>query len=216
VLITISLVLLTAKRCSSQVNKGAGISISILIGAAKLRDTGSSLLVSRASSEFDKMLTTTHLAVVILIGFLLPLDRNEWLVLLTFGVMLDFDHVFAAPRYIGDNGWAAVVRPTWDDGSGEPYKSLFHDSVAFFVVGPLAIGWRFMLPLLAWSSHVGLDWLQNNTLAYSAPVESVVLIVSCAGIVWFAYMRWSEIQEETSFGMYVLHLRDSVKAYLSP
>lgn len=183
---------------------------------AKLRDRGSDLQVRGDLSQDDHTLTTTHLAVVVLFGLLVPLNKNEWLVLLMFGVVVDFDHVFAAPRYIGDNGWSAVLRPTWDDGSGEPYKSLFHEPIAFFVVSPLSIGWRYLLPLLAWSSHVGLDWLQNNTLAYSAPVEAAMLSAACAGVLVVAYTRWSEVREESSFGLYVLYLRDAVKTYLGP
>jgi len=164
----------------------------------------------------DRTLTTTHLAVVVLFGLLINLNKNEWMVVMLFGVIVDLDHIFAAPRYIGDNGWSAVLRPTWDDGSGEPYKSLFHEPVGFFVMAPLAQGWRYLLPLLAWSSHVVLDWLQNATLAYSALVESAVLIAACAGIVAVAYSRWSEVREESTFRTYVLYLRDEVRTYLGP
>ena len=61
------------------------------------------------------MLTTTHLLVAVLIGLVLNLNRDEWFVALLFGVAIDLDHVFAAPRYISQNGWAAILRPTWSD-----------------------------------------------------------------------------------------------------
>jgi len=145
----------------------------------------------------------------------MSLDRDEWFVALTFGVLIDLDHLFAAPRYIADNGWAAILRPSWDDGSGLPWRSLFHYPVGAFVVAPLAIGWRYFVPLVFWGLHVSLDQLQNSTLEYSTPVESAILVVVCSGIVYIGYRRWGELREETGFRLFLNDVSRKIRAVLS-
>ncbi len=131
------------------------------------------------------------------------LDKHEWFVAIMFGVMIDLDHLFAAPKFIGEHGWAGFLKPTWDDGSGLQWRSLFHEPIGAFVVAPLAIGWRYFVPLLFWTAHVGLDKLQNSTLAYSAPVESVLLVAVCSGLVVVSYRRWGDGRDEVSFRLFV-------------
>ncbi len=141
-----------------------------------------------------------------LLGLLLSLNRDEWFIAMTFGVLLDADHIFAAPRYISDNGWAAIIRPTWDDGSGLPWKSLLHYPIGFFVVAPLSLGWRYMLPLLFWGVHVGIDEFQSATLGYSAVVESVFFTVVCSGIFLVQYHRWVALTPDSNVVGYLSHL----------
>ncbi len=136
------------------------------------------------------MLTTTHLAAVVLLGLLLDLDWNEWFVALLFGIGLDLDHLFAAPSYIGRHGFGAILAPTWDDGSGLVWRSVLHYPAGAFLVVPLAVGWRLMLPIIFWLSHLSIDYLQSATLAYSALVESILLGAVCSGIFALAYYRW--------------------------
>ena len=153
---------------------------------------------------------------MVLIGLALRLDRNEWFIALLFGIALDLDHLFAAPRYVTANGWGAILRPTWDDGSGIPWRSLLHEPVGAFVVMPLAVGWRFMLPLLFWSAHVGIDNLQNATLAYSAAVEVAVFSATIGSIVWILYRRWSELQgDDADFRKFLSYAGASLRSYLS-
>lgn len=153
---------------------------------------------------------------MVLIGLALRLDRNEWFIGLLFGIALDMDHLFAAPRYVTSNGWAAILRPTWDDGSGLVWRSLLHEPVGAFVVMPLAVGWRFMLPLLFWSAHVGIDYVQNATLAYSVVVEAAVFSATIASIVWILYRRWSELQsDDTDFRKFLSHAGVTLRSYLS-
>lgn len=149
-----------------------------------------------------------------LIGLLLSLNRDEWFVAITFGVLLDADHLFAAPRYISDNGWAAILRPTWDDGSGLPWRSLLHYPIGFFVVAPLAVGWRYLLPLLFWSVHVGIDELQKATLSQSAAIESAVLVGACSGIFAVQYRRWAALTPDGDLGGYLSHIRRRANAAL--
>jgi len=153
------------------------------------------------------LLTTTHLIVAVFLGMFLTLNRNEWFVALMFGVLLDADHLFALPRYVHDNGWYAILRPSWDDGSGLPYKSLLHYPVGVMIVAPLSIGWRLFLPLTFWALHLTLDWVQTASHAYSAPVESAVLAIACIGIFWISYSRWNEVRDDGSMRGYVSHIR---------
>ena len=157
-------------------------------------------------------LTTTHLAFAVLLGMLLNMNRDEWFVALTFGVLIDADHLFAAPRYISDNGWAALLRPSWDDGSGLPWRSLMHYPVGAFVVVPLAVGWRLMIPLVFWGSHLLLDYLQNLTVAYSAPVEALLFGSICVAITYVKYSRWKEIRSDADFPRFVSEIARGLMA----
>ncbi|MEM4276121.1 MAG: hypothetical protein QXQ13_01355 [Thermoplasmata archaeon] len=162
------------------------------------------------------MLTTTHLAVAVLLGMLMNLDRDEWFVALTFGLFLDIDHLFAAPRYVSDNGWGALLAPTWEDGSGLPWKSAFHHPEGAFIVGYLSVGWRLCIPLLFWGSHLALDELQLATLDHSAIVESAVLAAALGGILWVGYWRWSRLEPGEDFLGFLRHLATRISSVLSP
>lgn len=137
------------------------------------------------------MLTPTHLMVMILAAALLRLDRNEWFIALLFGVVVDADHLFAMPRYVSDNGWSAVLRQTWDDGSGLPWKSWLHYPMAAILVGHLSMGWRFAIPLSFWALHVGMDGLQIMLGDANTAVESCILAGSTAGVLVLAYRSWA-------------------------
>lgn len=143
------------------------------------------------------------------------LNRDEWFVALTFGVLIDADHLFAAPRYISDNGLGAIMSPSWDDASGLPWKSLFHEPVGAFFVVPLAIGWRYMVPVIFWGTHVAADELQMATLGQSALVESVIIIAVCAGILYVAYSRWSALSAEPSFQLFLKQSWAQIKTWSS-
>lgn len=134
---------------------------------------------------------------------LLNLSRDEWFVVLLFGVAIDVDHAFAAPRYITDNGWSAILLPTWDDGSGLPWKSLFHYPVGAMIVFPLAVGWRLLLPFTFWGMHVAIDYLQEAIVNYSNPVELVMFCATVYGIAFVRYRRWKELGAEGTFTQYL-------------
>lgn len=145
---------------------------------------------------------------------MLNLSRDEWYVVLLFGVAIDVDHVFAAPRYITDNGWSAILNPTWDDGSGLPWKSLLHYPVGAFIVFPLAIGWRLLLPFTFWGIHVALDYFQQAIIDYSNPVEMVLFSAACLGIALVGYRRWRELGAEGTFTQYVSKVLGDTRASL--
>lgn len=149
------------------------------------------------------MLITTHIAVTILLCLALRLDREEWFVAMMFGVMIDMDHLFAAPGYVSRNGWGALLRPTWDDGSGLPWKSQLHYPVGAFVVAPLSIGWRYFIPALFWSTHLGLDYIQSAALQWSLLTETAVMTSACVGIVLVLYSSWKDARPEGDFRQFL-------------
>lgn len=161
------------------------------------------------------MLTTTHLLIAVMIGLVLNLNRDEWFAAITFGVFVDADHLFALPRYVSDNGLAAVLRPTWDDGSGLPWRSVFHEPMGAFVTFPLGIGWRWLTPFLFWGAHVAADELQMALLEYNTPVESALVVISGAGILYIYYSRWAEVREEASWGGFIQYVRSKARAAIS-
>jgi hypothetical protein len=56
--------------------------------------------------------------VVLLLAKVLNLDRNEMLAVLTFGVLIDFDHLLAYPEYVQKAGWANALNVNATLGSG--------------------------------------------------------------------------------------------------
>lgn len=143
------------------------------------------------------------------------LNKDEWFIAITFGVLIDADHLFAAPRYISDNGLAAILRPSWDDASGLPWKSLFHDPIGVFIVAPLSIGWRFLLPLVFWGMHVAADELQAATLDQSAIVESAMLCAVIVAIVFVTYSRWRALAPKPGLRCFFEHSWAEAKAWFS-
>ena len=176
-------------------------------GQAKQRDTpGASI-----RTQVLPMLTTTHFAVVVLAAMLLRLNKDEWFIALLFGVVVDADHMFALPRYVSDNGWSALLRQTWDDGSGLPWKSWLHYPQSAIVVGHLSVGWRFALPLAFWAPHLGMDWLQLQAAEYNTVLESAILFASVAGIVYVGYSRWSLRTGGSGLSSYAVTLSASTR-----
>lgn len=158
------------------------------------------------------MLTPTHLMVVVLAAMIMRLNRDEWFIALMFGVVVDADHLFALPRYVSDNGWDAVLRQTWDDGSGLPWKSWFHYPVSAIVVGHLSLGWRFALPLAFWSTHLGMDWLQLQLATYNTIVESAVLLAATGGVLYIDYSDWSRRTGRSGLSSFASDLSARAKA----
>jgi len=146
-----------------------------------------------------------------LLGLLLNLDRNEWVVALSFGVLIDADHLFALPRYVHDNGAAAILAPTWDDGSGLPWKSAYHHGDGAFVVGYLSVGSRLFYPFIFWGIHVAMDELQLATIEYTTPIEAAIFSSVVVGIVYIGYFRWHALEPDKGFSDYLSHLKSIVK-----
>jgi len=184
-----------------------------MIWHAKARD--SCKRINHSDRRNDPTLTVTHLAAVLLIGFLLNLDWNEWFVALLFGIAIDIDHLFAVPGYVDRNGLGAILRPTWDDGSGAVWRSVLHEPMGAFLVIPLAVGWRFMLPLVFWSTHLLIDYAQAATLSHSALVESLFLGTVCACLFGLGYYRWRVSEASTGLVPFLVYIRDSVKRYFA-
>jgi len=161
------------------------------------------------------MLTPTHLMVVVLAAMLLRLNRDEWFIALLFGVVIDADHLFAVPRFVSDNGWAALLRQSWDDASGLPWKSWFHYPMAAIVVGYLSIGWRLALPLALWALHLGMDGLQLMLGDLNTLVESALLIGSTSGVIFLAYSHWSLMTGGSGLKAYAAFIATSSRSKLS-
>jgi len=139
------------------------------------------------------------------------LDRNEWVVALSFGVLIDADHLFALPRYVHDNGATAILAPTWDDGSGLPWKSAYHFGDGAFVVGYLSVGSRLLYPFVFWGVHVAMDELQLATIDYSTPIEVAILSSAVLGTVYLGYFRWHALEPDKGFAEYVTYLKGYIK-----
>lgn len=134
-------------------------------------------------------LLTTHLAIAVLLLMVLSLNRHERFVALLFGVFIDVDHLLALPRFLADNSLSSVMTLSFEDPSGLPWKSLLHRPVGAFIVLPMAIGWRFMIPAAFWGIHIATDMFQQASSVYSVQLDVCLFAVVCSTIVAFDYLH---------------------------
>jgi len=130
----------------------------------------------------------THLAVTLLIVMLFRLDENEAFVALLFGVFIDIDHLFGYVDYITTYGVVGAVDAQGMLDSDVQWKSLMHNPVTVIVVAPVAIAFRYAVPLLCWVVHLTMDWAQIEILGIASPLEMLILFGSIAGI-WYIRAR---------------------------
>ncbi|MGD1061310.1 MAG: hypothetical protein ABR879_07610 [Methanomassiliicoccales archaeon] len=136
------------------------------------------------------MLATTHLLAILLIIVVLNLDRYEAAIVLTFGVFIDLDHLIAYPQYVAQAGWSNALNPDAAMASGVAWKSILHDPVFSVVVGPLSVGFRYMLPFLAWGLHLTMDWVQMDYLGVASPIEMVLALALLAALTRLEYQNY--------------------------
>ncbi len=139
------------------------------------------------------MLATTHLLAVLLIIIVLNLDRYEALMVLTFGVFIDLDHLLAYPQYVAQAGWQNAMNPDAAMASGVAWKSIIHDPVFSVIVGPLSVGYRYMLPFVVWGLHLTMDWVQIDYLGVASPIEMALALGLLVAIVGLEYQKFRAI-----------------------
>lgn len=121
------------------------------------------------------MLGITHLLVAIILIRLFRLDKNEAFATLLFGVFIDFDHVFGMADFVRQDGIENALNLDAALTSDVQWKSLMHDPMAAFILVPAAIGFRFVVPLLAWGAHLLMDYVQINYLGVMSVPEFIFL-----------------------------------------
>lgn len=135
------------------------------------------------------MLAITHLIVSLLLIQLLTLDRNDSFVALLFGVFIDVDHLLGLKGYVEVNG----VRSVFDFDSlmsaDGQWKSLLHNPMAVMVVGTVSAASRIAVPLIFWSVHISMDWLEDTFLGVFSGVEFALLATTFACLLALRYSR---------------------------
>ena len=137
------------------------------------------------------MLATTHLAVTLLLIMALNLNRTEALVALTFGVFIDFDHLFGLGSYVKAEGAAGIVDVSGMISSDVQWKSVLHSPVALGLFVPMSDSFRFFIPLIFWGTHISLDYIQQNFLGIASLAE-MLLFFSVVAILIFLRSRNSD------------------------
>ncbi len=91
-------------------------------------------------------------------------------------MFIDLDHLLAYSQYVSQAGWSNALNPDAAMASGVAWKSIIHDPVFSVIVGPLSIGFRYMLPLLVWGLHLTMDWVQIDYLGVASPIEMALAL----------------------------------------
>lgn len=162
------------------------------------------------------MLAITHLLAIVLIVRLLDLDRNEAFVALLFGVFIDLDHLLGIPSFVQQHGVASLTDTSTLMMSDVSWKSLIHEPIAFIIVAPSSVIFRFMLPLLAWGLHITMDYIQEAYLGISS-VPELMLIGTLVSVLTYMEFRQFKCQKigrsSTSFLEWE---RDRIQEVFSP
>lgn len=122
------------------------------------------------------MIAITHLVFALLLLSWVHPDRNEAFAVLLFGVFIDIDHLIGMVQFVDEVGWTNSLDYRAAMASDIQWKSLFHSAESILLVGPVALGFRFMLPLMAWGAHLVLDYMQINYLGVMSGAELVLLL----------------------------------------
>jgi len=123
------------------------------------------------------MMAFNHLLVVIILIRLLKLDHNEAFVALLFGFLLDLDHLMGIPSFINEYGWVAIFNIDSLLHNEVQWKSAMHSSEAFIVVSVISIFFRMYIPIMFWSIHILMDWVQVTYWNIIAWPELIIMII---------------------------------------
>lgn len=136
------------------------------------------------------MILATHLIVSLLLIQMMRLDRNDAFVALLFGVFIDFDHLLGLGNYAKSHGFRAVFDFHSLLSPDGQWKSMFHNSVAFAVVGPLSVASRLAVPLIFWGTHVAMDVIETSYLGVLSSAEGVFLGLCICAFLSLRYARY--------------------------
>ena len=132
------------------------------------------------------MMFPSHLLGTVLLGLLLsrivPFQARDWVIALTFGVLIDLDHLLQIPAYIQANGLAAL-KPGEMAQWGGAWQGIMHKPVALALVGFASLALWSWLPLTFWGLHMFQDFvIARHFVTFGGPLEWAI-IVALAGIV---------------------------------
>jgi len=133
------------------------------------------------------MLAITHLVVSLVLIQVLMLDRNDSFVALTFGVLIDIDHLFGLKEYVGANGVASVLDFDSLMVADGQWKSMLHTPAAVMIVGPVATASRLALPLVFWGVHITMDYIEDAFLGVFSAFEMAFLCGASITLVWLSF-----------------------------
>lgn len=117
------------------------------------------------------MLATTHLVVTILLIMILNLNRNETMVALTFGVFIDLDHLYGYGSYIRSEGIGGIINVSGMMEADVQWKSILHNPITFGMIAPLSHMFKIFFPVIFWSVHIFMDFIQQSWLGIASPFE---------------------------------------------
>ncbi len=151
------------------------------------------------------MLATTHLLfALILIGWF-GLDRKAAFATLLFGVLIDIDHVLGMAEFVKEEGLENSLNVQAALSSDVQWKSLLHSPQAVLFVAPVVLGFRMVLPLVAWGVHLLMDYVQMNYLGICSPAEMVLMGAMVLVLLQMRRADFSAITGDTSLKGLVFH-----------
>jgi hypothetical protein len=149
------------------------------------------------------MLALTHLIVTLLFIQIFLLDRNDAFVALVFGVFIDLDHLMGLRDYTQANGMKAVFDLDHLMNPGGHWKSVLHTPIGLAIVGPLAFASRLAIPLVFWSLHIAMDFVQEGFLGQFSQAEAMLAFFSGSLLVTLRYSKYLESGREGTLLQYL-------------
>ena len=150
------------------------------------------------------MLAITHLVVSLLLIQLMMLDKNDAFVALMFGVFIDLDHLMGLGNYARPRGISSIFDLHSMIQAGGQWKSLLHTPIALAVVAPLSTAYRLAIPLIFWSIHIAMDYLEESVLGNFSSTEAILLAFAGIAFIGLRYGKYLESTTRGTLGRYFM------------
>jgi len=149
------------------------------------------------------MLSITHIVVTLFLVQLLTLDRNDAFIAILFGVFIDLDHLSGLAKYTKANGVGAIFDFESLMNPGGQWKSILHTPMAAAMIAPLSFVSKLGVPLLFWSVHLLMDFVEQNFLGNFSGLEAGLLLFAGLGLASLRYARYVLVHDAPTLGTYI-------------
>ena len=121
------------------------------------------------------MMFPSHLLATLLgcalLALVRPVSPREWLLAVSFGVLIDLDHVLQFPAYVATHGWSAATPAAMLEWGGA-WQGFMHTPWALALVLPACFVFTSWFPLAFWGLHMVQDFvIARHLVRFGGPIE---------------------------------------------
>lgn len=134
------------------------------------------------------MMLPSHVLATILLATVVGLawkrfTPTQWVLALSFGVVIDIDHLVQFPAYVAMNGTAALTPGAMLEW-GSAWQGVMHTPWALILVIPVALLYRTAIPLAFWGLHMVQDFvIARHYVTWGGALEWAIVALLALGVV---------------------------------